>query len=149
MRIHKNELQHMEEHLQYSGPHVWPEISAQMAVDRFLHRRIELSYLSALDRLNTNDHGPEPTKFVLIRLVRLKRDRTNNQSRYKDLFSMIHGVNPNPMEDVRSLLSEIRAVLVRRMPDSPQLDSKICVFFANGLGPHRPRFIGRVMEPWL
>lgn len=112
-------LQLPPEEIALSGPHVWPKITADRAVDRFIFRRPELAYLTAKRRMieHRTELGQDP--YPILMGVRYRRVYYSGGRREKNSMRRFgHNIDhDDPEKDVREFLENLRRILVRYMPD--------------------------------
>lgn len=121
-----------EEDAALSGPHVWPKLMADHAVDRFIFRRPELPYLVAKKRLlATREEKELPYPDLMgIRFRRHYYGANGYAREQKGVQRFAHAIKPNNKEeDVRAFLHTLRAILNRNMPDRPIINCSIQLRF--------------------
>ncbi len=110
-----------EAEIALSGPHVWPHMAADYAVDRYIYRRPELAYLIARRRIKAireKDGRTEPQQLMGIRFRRVYWDGGRHDRKGGQKFG--HMINhEEPLQDVRRFLESLRVNLKRYMPDTP------------------------------
>jgi hypothetical protein len=135
--------------LRYSGPEVWPKITAYEACDRFIHRRPEISYLKARSAFLDNPEWDGLT--ILIQQVSKTRNKTNGKLNIsKKTIAKFRYVPTRENEeedikqDVMNFLETLRNILCRTLPSEPLFEKWICVSFK-----YRFKYISSFQETWL
>lgn len=110
-----------EAEIALSGPHVWPQMGADHAVDRYIFRRPELAYLVARRRITEvrqKEGREEPQQLMSVHFRRIYWDGGRQDSKGGQRFG--HMINhEQPLDDVRRFLQNLRTNLKRYMPDTP------------------------------
>lgn len=117
----------VEEDMALSGPHVWPRMTADRAVDRFIHRRPELAYLTAKRRIAEDRKKNENQERQALMRVRVSRVFWSESRKHKSSYQKFgHIIDyEDPEEDVRKFLEKLRFHLKQYMPDSPMLNCSV------------------------
>jgi len=115
----------LEEDMEVSGPVVWPMVTTDSAVDRFVTRRPELPYLVARRRLVAVREAAEAP--VADRMgVRLRRHWVDDDGWHSDyLIRFTQVFDAERSTDVRRFLGTLRRLLRRTMPDRPLLNARV------------------------
>lgn len=119
-----------EEDLALSGPHVWPYLLADEAVDRFIFKRPEIAYRLALKRADSNraKKGSEPLKMMTIEIRRMWWNGGKQETKKAGRFG--HMINrQDPLQDVKNLLEILRIQVKRSMPNRPLLNCSLQLKF--------------------
>lgn len=109
------------EDLSFSGPKVWPKITAERMSDIFIHRRPELAYLEALRRKAKleGEKDPVPDILVTVSYRMFDNDEKMLGTKSKASKNVWHHIKQDRTEDVRKLLLELREVLETLLPLEP------------------------------
>ncbi len=102
----------------WSGPNVWPRISAMSIADRLIFQRPELTYHEARKRLLdlAAERGNEQLPVDAIQVMILFRKVSNGPQ--KTCRRFVHSVIDDNIEDSRAFLQLLRHHLVRSLPES-------------------------------
>jgi|GEM_PF-4400606 len=130
----------------YSGPEVWPRLTAETQPDLFIFRRPELAYLEAIRRNRAHDERNrlEPSPVMTIRVERL-RHRDKKFYRTKIDRVIRHVIEDDRTDDVRKLLRTLREVLQMIMPEKPSQECVVRIRFYSQ--DHRP--VLSFQERWV
>lgn len=134
------------EDLRFSGPSVWPKLSADHAWDRYIFRRPELAYLESMRRASSQ----RTRKGLLpdLSTIRVRIQRIRRQEKKEVVVcstSFFHTVLDEKLEDVRTFLKELRGMMARTLPDAPALDSSVIVRFED---PDDGTYLTSFKEKW-
>jgi hypothetical protein len=115
-----------KEDLKYSGPNVWPRLTADEQVDLFIFGRPELGYMSAIRKIESSGIKPNQIRVTAYRFRYEGKKLASTGTRR----SFWHDIEDDKEEDVRSFLRKLRNSLSSIMPREPSLDSvvKICFY---------------------
>jgi hypothetical protein len=119
------------EDIRLSGPHAWPKIAADHAVDRFIFRRPELAYIVAkkrmLERRKKAQLDPHPS-LMGVRFRRVYYDGGRRDRKGTQRFG--HPINhDDDQADVREFLVNLRRILNRSVPDQPLVNCSVQLRF--------------------
>lgn len=120
--------------LEYSGPSVWPKITADRMSDIVIHRRPELTYLEAVrrkERLETDGSRRFSDLLVTVYRVRYDPEQKRLSSKSEARMKFWHFINKeDKAEDVRKFLLLLRGVFEKLMPHEPDPSLGVKILFA-------------------
>lgn len=135
-----------------SGPDVWPRVTCEEIVDRFLTRRIELYYRIARRRIIKErlEAGIENVPEVIeTRCISKSRGSLGKYKMSKKIKSFQHVIEwDDDREDVIKFLKELRSCLIRFAPKEPSLTTSIQVGFRDGDSRGR-KYITSYQDRWI
>ena len=121
------------EDIALSGPHVWPKIMADHAVDRFIFRRPELAYLVARKRMEERrrrENADPHAELMGVRIHRSYHDGTEHNRGSAGMQRFGHLINhESPETDVREFLNDLRRILIRCLPNQPLVNCSVQLRF--------------------
>lgn len=135
----------LPEDLRLSGPHVWPDLSAEQTVDRYIQRRPELAYLRALRRVLAGEKGrTDLAPAIQVVSARLRTLPGNRQGQIH-LGDFLHLTTLDDRQaDVRGMLRSLRRLLLRQMPPEPLLGTRVSLLFR-----YDDKIMARYQAEWL
>lgn len=133
----------------FSGPDVWPRLSATHIADRLIFQRPELIYHESLQSLlrMAAERGNEklPVNAIQV-LIILKR-----KGRFETVRRFVHSVIPDPTEDSRAFLELLRYHLIKALPPTGNPSWRVHVRFYTELTPSMSgrTYLGNFIGRWM
>jgi hypothetical protein len=142
-----NDPQHFA--MAFSGPEVWPRLSATHIADRFIFQRPELTYHESLRRLLSlaAERGNErlPIDSVQVMVILKRRGKSETVRRF------VHSIIQDPSEDSRAFLELLRYHLVKALPSAGNPSWRVHVRFQSELTPSMSgrNYLGNFIGRWM
>lgn len=137
---------------EFSGPEIWPCVSAQDAWDRYIHRRPELAYLRAKRELNKSRSRAKEdlAEYIEIRMA-YGHYQNGSRQKWEQLQKWSRLINrDDESADVREFLDQLRDLLKRHVPNQPLPDCRISLRFHDPTrGGANAGFLTSWQETWL
>ena len=131
----------LPEHVALSGPVIWPHLSGELAVNRFIHRRPELAYHYAMDKIREDGSGQTSIRVKIFRVHHDRGRKTKVVGRFH-----FHAAYDTPLEDTRIFLETLRRFLRVHVTVTPTLKFSIVLRFHH---PLNHELIKSFQQPWI